>query len=97
MAQIVSNNYTSEMTECLLFFGNYGSYLRKAFSHHPVQNSRGISEVNTNAGSYKMNKIFEQMKTKMSRAQMIHAEQADEHCREGMEMNLGDRVTYFSV
>jgi hypothetical protein len=62
------------------------------FSQHSVQNGHDIREVNANTLTQKMNEIFEQMKTEMSRTQSIPAEQPDNRRREGVEMTVGDRV-----
>jgi hypothetical protein len=77
MAEFASNNDTSDMTGCLLFFGNYSFHPRMTFSQHPVQNSNDIREVNADTLIQNMNVISELMKTETSRAQSIQAEQAD--------------------
>jgi hypothetical protein len=92
ISEFVSNNHTSQTTGCSLFFGNHGFHLRMTFSQHLIQNGNDIREVNANSLSNKMNEIFKQMKTEMVRAQSIQAEQADKRCREGIELNPGDRV-----
>jgi hypothetical protein len=62
------------------------------FGQHLIQNGNNIREVNANILSKKMNKIFEQIKPEMARAQSIQAEQADKYRQEGVELKSGDRV-----
>jgi hypothetical protein len=92
MAEFVSNNHTSETTVYSQLFGNSGFDPRMIFSQPQVQNGNNIREVNANTLYQTMNEIFEQMKTKMARAQSIQAEQVDNCRREGIVMNVGDRV-----
>jgi hypothetical protein len=92
MAEFTSNNHILETTGCSPFFGNYGFYPRMTFSQHPIQNGDVIRQVNAYALSQKMNEIFEQMKTKMARAQWIQVERVDKSRLEDEEINTGDRV-----
>jgi hypothetical protein len=79
MAEFVSNNHTSKTTWCSLFFHNYGLHSKMTVRQHPVQNGNDIREVYANTLPQEIAEVCEQMKTEMSRAQSIHAEQAHKH------------------